>query len=68
MKLHTFIDIFITDHVEPFSGPVIEIGVAHRTDCKFEFWFVNSPMVIIKTQKFDICWNNLVSVFDKNFG
>ena len=55
MKLHTFIDTFITDHVEPFSGPVIEIGVAHRTDCKFEFWFVNSPMVIIKTQKFDIC-------------
>ena len=30
MKLHTFIGIFISNHLEQFSGPVINIVIIYR--------------------------------------
>ena len=52
MKLNTSIGIFITNHLEQFSGTVINTVVICRPE--FKFWFVNWSVIIVKTQMFDI--------------
>ena len=50
MKLQTFIGVFITNHLEQLTGPVINIVIIYRPDCVFKFWFINSSMIVAKTQ------------------
>ena len=51
-KLYTCISILISNQWKQFSGPVINIGIIYRTDCKLEFWSVDSSMIIFKIQQF----------------
>ena len=46
-KIDKFAGTFNTNHLEKFSGPVINIVIIYRPGCKFKFWSVNSSMIIL---------------------